>query len=48
MNDIEKLPPFCRIVGEGKIFIGKQALTYTAGISAKSIVGRGIHMQIVR
>jgi uncharacterized RmlC-like cupin family protein len=37
----------CRVVRAGKEFIGKQALSYTPGISAESVGAQGIHLQIL-
>ncbi|WP_225769795.1 cupin domain-containing protein [Inquilinus sp. Marseille-Q2685] len=39
--------PTCRVVGAGVRFTGKQALTYTPGISAESVGATGIHLQLV-
>jgi uncharacterized RmlC-like cupin family protein len=35
------------VVGAGARFTGKQALSYTPGISTESADARGIHLQIV-
>ena len=44
MMDMTDLKPTCRVVGAGARFTGKQALTYTPGISAESrqICCRGV------
>jgi uncharacterized RmlC-like cupin family protein len=39
--------PTCKVVGAGARFIGKQALSYTPGISAESVGAQGIHLQLV-
>jgi uncharacterized RmlC-like cupin family protein len=44
MTDVK---PTCRVVSAGARFTGKQALSYTPGISAESADARGIHLQIV-
>jgi uncharacterized RmlC-like cupin family protein len=47
MMDMTDLKPTCRVVGAGARFTGKQALTYTPGISAESVGATGIHLQLV-
>ena len=37
----------CRLVRGGPDFVGKQALTYSPGVSAESVGARAIHLQIV-
>jgi uncharacterized RmlC-like cupin family protein len=37
----------CKVVRPGDAFTGKQALSYTPGISAESVGARGIHLQLV-
>ena len=39
--------PTCQVVGAGARFTGKQALSYTPGISAETAGAQGIHLQIV-
>ena len=39
--------PTCHVVSSAKPFVGKQALTYTPGISAETVGSRGIHLQMV-
>jgi uncharacterized RmlC-like cupin family protein len=39
--------PVCRVVHPSKEFVGKQALSYTVGISAESVGAQGIHLQLV-
>lgn len=39
--------PTCRVVHAGTTFTGKQALSYTPGISAETAGAQGIHLQIV-
>jgi uncharacterized RmlC-like cupin family protein len=46
MMDMD-LKPTCHVVGAGARFTGKQALSYTPGISAETAGSRGIHLQIV-
>ncbi len=36
----------CRVVNPGGDFFGKQALTYTPGISAETVGAKGIHLQL--
>ncbi len=38
--------PTCRLVYPGADFFGKQALTYTPGISAETVGAKGIHLQL--
>ncbi len=45
--DMTNPKPTCRVVGAGVRFTGKQALTYTPGISAESVGATGIHLQLV-
>jgi uncharacterized RmlC-like cupin family protein len=47
MMDMTDLKPTCRVVGAGPRFTGKQALSYTPGISAESAGATGIHLQLV-
>lgn len=42
-----KPPLSCRVVRAGEPFVGKQGLTYAAGVSAETVGARGIHMQLV-
>jgi len=37
----------CRVVRAGEEFIGKQALSYSPGISAEAVGAQGIHLQIL-
>jgi uncharacterized RmlC-like cupin family protein len=46
MTDLRDKPT-CKVVGAGARFIGKQALSYTPGISAESVGAQGIHLQLV-
>jgi uncharacterized RmlC-like cupin family protein len=48
VNEDKETLPECRLVREGKSFVGKQGLSYAVAISAESVGARGIHMQIVR
>ena len=43
-----KPPLSCRVVRAGEPFVGKQGLTYAAGVSAETVGARGIHMRLVR
>ena len=51
MNEEITIPvgssPVCRVVHPSKEFVGKQALSYTVGISAESVGAQGIHLQLV-
>jgi uncharacterized RmlC-like cupin family protein len=38
----------CRVVSQAAPYVGKQALTYSVGISAQSVGSNAIHMQLVR
>ena len=46
-GDGQTARPTCRVVGAGAEFTGKQALSYTPGVSAETVGAHGIHMQIV-
>ena len=48
MSVSERQDAACRVVQAGGDFVGRQALTYSVGISAESVGARGLHMQIVR
>ncbi len=39
--------PTCKVVSSAAPFVGKQALTYTPGISAETVGSKGIHLQMV-
>ncbi|MDB5596119.1 MAG: cupin protein [Hyphomicrobiales bacterium] len=39
--------PTCHVIKAGLEFIGKQALSYTPGISAETVASKGIHLQLV-
>ena len=45
--DMTDVKPTCRVVGPQARFIGKQALSYTPGISAETVGAQGIHLQLV-
>ena len=45
--DMTDTKPTCRVVGAGARFTGKQALSYTPGISAETAGATGIHLQLV-
>jgi uncharacterized RmlC-like cupin family protein len=49
MADTMEFPiaPTCRVVRAGAQFTGKQALSYTPGISAETVGATGIHLQLV-
>src|ERR1700742_2016368 len=47
MDMMTDLKPTCQVVGAGARFTGKQALSYTPGISAETAGAQGIHLQIV-
>ncbi len=39
--------PTCKIIRAGETFVGKQALSYSPGISAETVGARGINLQLV-
>ena len=39
--------PTARVVKAGAAFVGKQGLTYRAGVSAETVGAKGIHLQLV-
>ncbi|MGO4722677.1 MULTISPECIES: cupin domain-containing protein [unclassified Inquilinus] len=49
MADTMEFPitPTCSVVRAGARFTGKQALSYTPGISAETVGATGIHLQLV-
>ncbi len=39
--------PTCKVIRAGETFVGKQALSYSPGISAETVGARGINLQLV-